>query len=281
MKKKYDETINKHYKDVAKAYGLSSASTMLDEIVRDRETEAISQFVSESLRISKAEGSHERDIVMDIGCGNGYTIQCIFAQHPYQGYIGIENSNDLRELATSRFHGNDNVQIFKGDIRSKYFIDNITADILICQRVLINILDIEDQKEALNNIVSVVRSPSARRSGGKLLFIEGFVSPLERLNEARSEFNLPAIPPAYHNLYLPDDFFHIPQLRPLQTDGWLMPSNFLSTHYFVTRVLSAILAPENKPFKRNSEFGRFFAEALNQCAGDYSPLKLHVFEKTE
>lgn len=184
-------------------------------------------------------------------------------------------------MASSRFNANDRVSILEGDIRDRDFSKGTTADILICQRVLINLLAIEDQKEALSNIVASVKSPSAWRSGGTLLFIESFASPLARLNEARSEFDLPPIPPAHHNLYLPDDFFKLQQLKPFRTDGLLMPPNFLSTHYYVTRVLHAIVTPKNKPFKRNSEFVKFFTDALNQNAGDYSPLKLYIFEKAE
>lgn len=142
-------------------------------------------------------------------------------------------------------------------------------------------LSIEDQKNVLSNIVDVVKSPSGYRTGGTLLFIESYANPLARLNEARSEFDLSPIPPAHHNLYLPDDFFQIQQLRPLKTDSLLMPQNFLSTHYFVTRVLHAIFTPENKSFKRNSEFVKFFTDALNPNIGDYSPLKLSIFEKIE
>lgn len=280
MEKEYDETIDQHYKDVAKEHGLSPTSTMADEITRARETEAISQFVGASLRLRKAENPSEQATIMDVGCGNGYTLEQLANQYPDQNYVGIEKSNELRELASSRFHGNDRVRIFEGDIRDRGFTKGITADILVCQRVLINLLAIEDQKNALSNIIAIVKSPSANRSGGTFLFIECFVKQLARLNEARSEFDLPPIPPAHHNLYLPDDFFQNPQLKPLKEDS-LMPSNFLSTHYYVTRVFHEIFTPPNKPFKRNSEFVSFFTHALNQNTGDYSPLKLYMFEKTE
>lgn len=273
MKKEYDKKIDQHYKEVAKEFGLSSKSTMLSEITRSMETEAIIQFVDESLRLRKSEGSSEPATIIDIGCGNGYTLDQLVNQYPDQNYVGIEKSNELRELASSRHQENDRVKILEGDIRDKDFAKGITADILVCQRVLINLLAIEDQKHALNNILAVVKT------GDTLLFLESFISPLALLNEARSEFDLPSIPPPHHNLYLPDDFFEIPELRPLRTDGLTTPPNFLSTHYYVTRVLKSLLTPENKPFKRNAEFVNFFRYALNQNVGDYSPLKLYVFEK--
>lgn len=281
MKKEYDKTIDQHYKDVAKEHGLSSTSTMSDEITRALETEAISQFVGVSLRLRQAKGSTEPATIIDVGCGNGYTLETLSNKYPDHNYVGIEKSDELRKLASLRFDANDRVSIQEGDIRDRDFSKGTTADILICQRVLINLLAIADQKEALSNIVDSVKSPSASRSGGTLLFIESFSSSLARLNEARSEFDLPHIPPAHHNLYLPDDFFKVQQLEPFRTDGFFIPSNFLSTHYYVTRVLHAIFTPEDKPFKRNSEFVKFFTGALNQNVGDYSPLKLYIFEKAE
>lgn len=280
MKKEYDEKIGQHYKDVAKEHGLSSSSTMEDEITRTFETDAIIKFVGESLRIQRREGSSGQATIMDVGCGNGYTLDILSHTYPGHNYVGIEKSDELISLVSSRFQGSNSVKILEGDIREIDFAKGIIADILICQRVLINLLEIEDQKYALNNIVNTANSPSAWRSGGTVLFIESFISPLKRLNDARSEFDLPPIPPANHNLYLPDNFFEIPQLKPLKTDGLLTPPNFLSTHYYVTRVLHPIFT-KNKPFKRNSEFVRFFSHAFNQNAGDYSPLKLFMFEKSE
>ncbi len=279
-KKEYDRTIEQHYQDVAKEHGLSAASTMSDEITRDLETDAITQFVGESLRLRQIEGSSGKATIMDVGCGNGYTLDVLSNKYPDQNYVGIEKSDELRSLASSRFVENNNVKIFEGDIRDKDFAKTITADILISQRVLVNLLEKDDQKLALHNIINAVNSPNSWRSGGTLLFVECFLSPLARLNDARSEFDLQPISPAHHNLYLPDDFFEIPRLKPLQTDRLFTPPHFLSTHYYVTRVLHPIFT-HDKPFKRNSEFVRFFSYALNQNAGDYSPLKLYMFEKTE
>ena len=171
------------------------------------------------------------------------------------------------------------MEIRKGDIRDSDFAPKDSVDILLCQRVLINLLSEEDQKSALGNIINVVASPGITRSGGTLLFIESFSSSLAKLNEARAEFELPAIQPAHHNLYLTDDFFETPQLKTLSTNGHLPPPNFLSTHYFVTRVLHPLYLG-NKPLRRNSEFVRFFSAALKENVGDYSPLKVNMFGRT-
>ena len=163
MKCEHDETIDPHYKDGAKEHGLSSTSTISDEIAQAQETHAISQFVGESLRLRQAEGSNDPATIMNVGCGNGYTLEKLVSQYPNQRYVGIEKSHELRRSALSRFHGNERVEIFEGDIRDRDFAKGNTADILICQRVIINLLNIEDQKHALNNIVAIVKSPIVRR----------------------------------------------------------------------------------------------------------------------
>jgi SAM-dependent methyltransferase len=278
MKKEYDNIVNQHYEKEAKDKGLSSCATMADEITRKAETDAIIGFVRESLSCRKAEGLSGPAVILDVGCGNGYTLEVLLTNYPEQRYIGIEKTKKLRELAKSRFIYNENVNIRAGDIRDKQFIELNSVDILICQRVIINLLDEEDQLLALDNMIGTVVPANSYEGGGKLLFIEGFKSPLAILNKARSEFDLLPILPAYHNLYLPDNFFDRADIRPFIRDGYLSPSNFLSTHYFISRVLHPILT-SGKPLKRNSEFVRFFNQALNQFIGEYSPLKLYMFEK--
>jgi SAM-dependent methyltransferase len=274
MQKDYDALIDDHYRKVAEKHGLSAASTMEDAIMRGKETDAIVQFVSVCLQ---SRSSGEAMTIMDIGCGNGYTLEMLLNLFPENQYVGIEKSNELRVLAETRFAGCNNVQVLAGDIRQVNFNQGIPADILICQRVLINLLDLKDQQNALENILTAVRLPVGEKSGGLLLFIEGFTVPFERLNIARQELDLAAITPAYHNLYLPDTFFDHAQLRPFSADQ-LTPANFLSTHYYLTRVLFPFHT-QGKPLKRNSEFVSFFTQALPENVGDYSPVKIHYFER--
>jgi SAM-dependent methyltransferase len=278
-KQNYDDLIAEHYRKVAQQDGLEPTSTMADNITRGKETDAIIEFVGDVLRRRQTTDLRQPVTIMDVGCGNGYTLGILTQRFPGQIFTGIEKSADLRELAISRFKGKKNITILDGDIRDPGFSKGFVADVLICQRVLINLLEPNDQNKALGNLVEAVKSPHNANAGGVLLFIEAFSSSLDRLNEARAEFDLPAIGPAHHNLYLQDGFFNIPMLRTYQSDGFSVPPNFLSTHYFVTRVLHPIFI-KDKPFKRNSEFIKFFTQALRQNVGDYSPLKLLAFERS-
>ena len=144
-------------------------------------------------------------------------------------------------------------------------------DIIICQRVLINLLDKQDQIKALKNILDSLKS------GGILISIEAFSSNLTHLNLCRKELGLSIIPPAHHNLYLEDLFFETPLLnKEISEEG----DNYLSTHYFITRVLHDVaLKATDSPFVRNSLFVDFFDKALPPGIGNFSPLKCMFFRK--
>jgi len=276
--KVYDDLISDHYRKVASKEGLEPTSTMADSITREKETSVIIEFVGDALNRMQGIPLGQPAVIMDVGCGNGYTLEVLSQHFPEQTYIGIEKTDELRSLAISRFDQAKNVSIMEGDIRDDEFFGGNAADVLLCQRVLINLLNEDDQQKALTNIVNAVKSPQGENKGGCLLFIEAFSSSLNVLNTAREEFDLPPIDPAHHNLYLQDDFFINPTLELYSSSSALSPSNFLSTHYFVTRVLHPILL-EDRPFKRNSEFVKFFTQALRENVGDYSPLRLMRFER--
>jgi SAM-dependent methyltransferase len=273
MKKDYDDKIKKHYDKVADELGDQQTSTMLDNFVREKETQTILDFVG-----IKSNNKKSMTIV-DIGCGNGYTLSRLISEfeHHQHRFIGIEYNDKLRYYADKRFKNNNNVQVFKGDIRNSSFLNNIKVDIIICQRVVINLLNRKDQDKALENIID------SAKPGGYLLFIEAFKSRLDILNEARSELNLKEIEQPYHNLYLSDNFFNrgeIVDLNNLKFDIThnQYQSNFLSTHYFISRALyPAIINDVN--LKRNSHLAKFFSLSLPQNIGDYSPLKLKIFKK--
>jgi SAM-dependent methyltransferase len=274
----YDEIVQRHYDKVAATAGSSPASTMPDEVVRAKETACILDFVSEAIRAHRfgrstngqnaRRAADESLLIVDVGCGNGYSLSQLKSAIPEHRYLGIEYNDKLRAIAASR------ISAIAGDLRDAKSIDLKpgSADIVICQRVIINIMDEADQRRALDNIVSLAAP------GAALLFIESFAAGLRNLNEARQEFDLPPLPPAEHNLLLPDDFFQRKDLTPLQLPNFHHPANELSTHYFVSRVLHD-LALSGRPFVRNSNFVRFMSAALPMGIGDYSPLRIYALQK--
>jgi len=278
--KDYDLEIKKHYDKVAEADKDSSSSTMADLYIRENETKFIENQIEEFTSQQKCEyqasggyatgpGKNDKFTILDVGCGNGYTLEKLSHTFPKLDFQGIEFNDSLRQIAFNRFT-DKKIQIANGDIRNKNTLPKEKVDILICQRVLINLLDENDQKLALNNLVNLVNS------GGLLIFIECFKSGLNNLNSARKEFELEDLPPAHHNLYLSDEFFQHKSLKEFDNTQ----KELFSTHYFISRVLHQKFLIENKKgFIRNSHFVSFFSNAFPKNVGNYSPLKLLCFTK--
>ena len=103
MKKKYDHAIDEHYKKVANETGLLSTSTMGDEITRSLETKAIMDFVGECLRLRQEISVSSLPTIVDIGCGNGFTLEQIQIKYPqynlkkHKGYPTKEHIELLKE----------------------------------------------------------------------------------------------------------------------------------------------------------------------------------------
>ena len=267
----YDTLIKDHYDKVGTSSTSSASSTMSDLIVRDKETQFISQQVrrlTESFKQSE-ESTFRQFSIIDVGCGAGHTLLTLSKTFPECQFIGIEQNDKMRDAATKNLNFL-NVNVVSGDIRDSSTIPTKKYDLVICQRVLINILNPVDQKKALENLLKLIDT------SGKILFIESFNSGLANLNNARREFGLDKMLPAHHNLYLQDDFFNHHQLSKLDYSG----ENALSSHYFISRVLHpAILKALGIDEFRNSEFSSFMSTAITNSIGEYSPLKFCVYEK--
>lgn len=267
----YDSLIKDHYDKVGKSSASAASSTMSDLVVREKETEFILQQVrrfTEAVKKSDESASRLFSLI-DVGCGAGHTLWTIAKSFPTCDLVGIEHNDAMREASMTHLKSL-NVNVFSGDIRNSETIPKNKYDLVICQRVLINILNLNDQKKALNNLLDLTNT------SGRLIFIESFNSGLDNLNEARHEFGLDKILPAHHNLYLNDDFFNHPLLHKVN----YFDENTLSSHYFVTRVLHpAILKALGIDELRNSEFTSFMSTAIAKSIGEYSPLKFFVYEK--
>jgi SAM-dependent methyltransferase len=266
--REYDLEIKKHYDKVARLDKESSSCTMSDKYIRENETIFIKNLINKftSTNVPKKNNLFT---ILDVGCGNGHSLEILSNIFPNFEFQGLEFNQSLRQIASNRFT-DKKIQIRDGDIRNKKTLPNEKVDILICQRVLINLLDEKDQKIALDNLIDLVNRD------GLLIFIESFKSGLQNLNSARKEFELQELPPAHHNLYLNDNFF----LNKLLKEFDNSQSELLSTHYFVSRVLhETFLKANKKEFFRNSHFVSFFSKAFPKSIGNYSPIKLLSYKK--
>lgn len=252
-----NDIVSQHYKAEARRWGASPCSTMDDETIREKETELVVGF------IKKFASSNA--VVFDLGCGNGYTLSVLAEKCPKNEYLGFDICGELLQIANGRNLGRNcrfyNSYITNMDILGK------TVDAIYTQRCLINLLTWEEQKEALNEIHRMLKP------GGYYLMLECFIDGHENYNKARGECGLPKIEIAPYNKYIDKEGFiqHIKgKFKVVEY------SNFLSTHYFIARVLHSLVTKEKQV--KNTEFVKFFTRLLPQC-GNYSPLQSYVLRR--
>jgi len=157
--------------------GVDPYATSRDYNARELEIEAVARFLPKG------------DIV-DLGCGNGYTLISLMRRFPDRKSIGIDFSEQMiegaKQLAADlarppEFHCADAVAYIKSAATD-------SCDGVITERFLINLPDQETQHEVLRNIARVLRP------GGRLLMCEGSLSGLRALNQLRAQLALEEIP---------------------------------------------------------------------------------------
>lgn len=264
-----DELILEHYRKQAEQHQLRPSSSMLDETTRELEINAIMACLTEVLGSDAA--ASDGASLLEVGCGNGHLLGLIRAQYPAVRLTGSDFSPDMVDLASSRML--DMCQIQREDVRELTF-PSATFDVVVAERCLINILDQAEQEKALLELHRVLKP------GGHAVLIEAFLDGAANLNRARTELGLEENNVPYHNrwfekepfLAVLQDRFEI--LAP-EGSGLIPPRNFLSTHYFVSRVVYPCLTKREVLY--NTEFVKFFRFAPPH--GEFSPIQLFFLRK--
>jgi SAM-dependent methyltransferase len=94
-----DVRIRKHYRDQAEKEGDSALSTMGERVVRQKELDLISSFISAVTRSGRRQKVCR---VLDVGCGNGYTLQKLVETFDDIEFSGLEMTPELLQIAEAR-----------------------------------------------------------------------------------------------------------------------------------------------------------------------------------
>ena len=171
------------------------------------------------------------DHLADIGCGNGEAT--IEYAKKVKRVTAIERSNQLRAkaLESASKAGLANITIQSGDVLE---FKNIASffDAIVTQRLLINLMTWEEQKQAIANITD------ALKVGGRYIMVENTDQAFQKLNEMRSKVNLSPIPQHWHN-----KFFDRKKLMSFMDQRFELVKEYdFSLYYFLTRVYSQMFA---------------------------------------
>jgi SAM-dependent methyltransferase len=260
-----DTYIKNHYKRIAESYGENGLSTIKDQVIRDAEMIFFLDQIKDILNQSK----NENPTLLDIGCGNGFLLKTISENFPSIKLTGLEFTPELFTIAQERKL--PNCIVYNGDAREPFPFEE-QFDVIVTERTIINLLSWKQQAMAFQNIYKHLRP------GGFYLMSESFKESWTLMNMARKEFLLEEIPISKHNVYLSESGIKSMKKIGFEEIEGVHPSNYLSTHFYVTRVLHPAIRPDGAKVT-HTQFAKFFNQALPTGIGNYSPIQFRVFQK--
>jgi len=196
-----------------------STVSIIDQNLHELEIEKVSQYL------------RSEDHLLDIGCGNAEaTIQ--YAKK-VRSCLAIERSDHLLHKAQQVVAESEinNITIQQGDVLE--MVDSVGQyDVIVTQRVLINLASWEDQKLAIHNIHRTLKP------GGRYIMVENTNDAFSALNDLRIQAELDPIAQHWHN-----HFFDYDELMAFMKGKFqLVEFHDFSFYYFLTRIYVPLFA---------------------------------------
>lgn len=171
------------------------------------------------------------DRLADVGCGNGEATIAYAAKVNHA--IGFERSNHLRAqaIAAGQNSGRTNLEFKRGDILQ---MNDITGefDVVVSQRMLINLASWEEQMAALENLRRMLKP------GGRAILIENTNDAAQALNDMRTQVGIPPVPQHWHNRF----FDYDEMMNYFKGRFQVLKSYDFGLYYLLTRVYTQMFA---------------------------------------
>lgn len=207
-------------------------------------------------------------ILLEVGCGNGYLTQQL--RECVRHVDSIDYSDAMIERAR-RYVGEINNRFIQDNILNPMAIDG-KYDQILCLRVLINLRNIEEQRNAIFAMHKYLKE------NGQLILIEGFIDGFQELNRLRNRIGLGKIKPASINFYssLNDLMMEIEKLFIIEDEM------HTGMYDFLTRIVYPLLVGENNasgPDKYHSDIEPLIKVLNPDCFKIYGRLRGYVLRK--
>lgn len=179
-------------------------------------------------------------IVLDAGCGNGYTLASLASSIDYCSFFGFDYSEGMVSAANELMRDRglkDRVNVCQASLLDPFPLSLASLklpergfDSIYTERSIINLDTLDQQIHAVQNLWNMVAP------GGRLVLCEAFLDGLCEINHYRKAACLDPITPPWHNRYL-----SLSELKNLIPDYIRKPKvvEFSGTYYFVSRVVHA------------------------------------------
>ena len=245
--------IKKHWEKRCRDHGESHNVSIGDINAINLEVNAISNHIKDG------------DIVLDVGCANGFSTIKQFKLHELTKMYGVDNCEPMIDVAKNRNY--KDIVFGVGNVLSLEFDDNY-FDCTYTTRCLINLSNWKDQITAFNELYRVTKP------GGKIIISEAFWEPLCKLNSLRLLFNLEPMVENDFNRYIKKEkfekFLNGKKLRFYNED-------FSSIYYIGSRVLREVFTDYTD---YSNPINNIFFDLENEFSGGGAGLlQLYVINK--
>lgn len=176
---------------------------------------------------------NEGDSILDLGCGSG-TAAFYFLDNLDVTITGMDFSPKMiaeaQRAAEEKGFSQERLDFYVHDIREIKELEKSEKryDVVMTERVLINLEDWQEQKAAINGIISLLKP------GGLYLMCENLSEGLINLNKVRASINLDEIQKPWHNRYISKQ-----EVEEIDCAELLEFRDFTSGYYFLSRVVNA------------------------------------------
>lgn len=171
------------------------------------------------------------DRLADVGCGDGEATLRYASK--VRECVGFERSQTLRakaEAAAAR-SGLKNVSFHAADILHPS-ADLSGFDVVVSQRMLINLASWEEQQQGIRNLHAMLKL------GGRAILIENTNEAFAAMNDLRVKMGLSPVPQHWHNRF----FGHDELMRFVQGGFQLVRMADFGLYYLLTRVYTQMFA---------------------------------------
>lgn len=222
------------------------------------------------------------DYLADVGCGEAKaTVQ--YASR-VRKCIGFERSKHLLKKAAKTLakSGLRNVKIEYGDVLEMKGVPN-KFDLVVSQRLLINMASWGDQKQAIINIYNMLKPK------GRFIMVENTNDGVSALNKMRVKVGLKPIPRHWHNLY----FDYKKLMSFINNKFELLDFYDFGLYYFLTRIYVQMFAGftgygkkavKDPIFNKSDQAARIIFEKFHdyiKISGSraFGPIQVFVFRR--
>jgi len=226
------EKIKSYWSEKAEQRGLDPRATTFDFNQKQLEVEDVFRFF---LNLDR-----ENIKILDIGCGTGY-LSCELAQKGLWEIHGVDYSDKIIEVCNQRRELLDDADKERLFFRCADVLDlpyeSQFFDVVIGERILINLPSLEQQKRAVQEIARVLKPQ------GFYLMFEGSKEGLQRLNNLRKLYGLYEIGDHWTQFKIEEKTF-IPFL---ENHFNVINLKRYGMFYFLSRIIHPLLVAPEEP----------------------------------